>query len=341
MKSLLFKIILPVLAIIAMLGFVTWFNPIQQQHASWFAGEQHYACGNNLTVVLIPNSDSSCNTPDGYQSSVLVKAASGSIGAYHVHWQWNSYWCPTEDPHAPCLSDKQVSTGVDGLTGNNTAFATAVSPRHQPGGQFAGLACGYYQNDFGFYVTSNDNPNQVICGISLNDLGNTNNNASWCHSNVTCALPTATPTQVPPTNTPVPTATATPVPSNTPVPTATPTPTGVPTATPTQPVPTATPGSTNTNNCGNTTQVGVNGSNNNNNCNQNNNQNNNNNSQSQSQTQNNNQTVNITLGNGQQQQQQQQAVLGMTTLPKTGSEGSILFGLLALIPVGWKLRKLV
>lgn len=355
MKNVLLKIVAPLLAIIAMLAFITLYNPVKESQAAWLEGTQHYACGPWLTVQLIPNTETCNGSNNGnissYQSSIIVKASAGNQGAYAVHWKWASYFCPTEDPHAPCLQHEVDSTGVGGLTGNNTAFVTAYSPINRPSGQFAGLTCGYYQNDFAFYVTNNNNPSQIICGISLNNPGAHNQNASWCHTGVTCAVPTPTnsptPTASPtPTNSPTPTATVTPgqiqhqtcqnnacrlVPGPgqntcsqdsdcegpTPTPTATPTPTGMPTATPT-------PGSSCTGDCDN-----------------NNNNNNNQQNQDQNQTQNNDQTVNITLNGSQQQQQVLGASTAPTQLPSTGAESDVLFGLLALIPVGWKIRKLI
>lgn len=170
----------------------------QTTQAAWFTGTQQYACGQYLTVLLTPNSET-CNGSNtgnigSYQSSIKVTAASGSLGAYAVHWKWGSYWCATEDPHAPCVASNaqniQYSSGVDGLTGNNSAYVVANSPVNKPNGQFAGMTCGYYQNDFAFYVTNNDNPNRVICGISLDNPGANNNNASWCHTGTSCVAPT-------------------------------------------------------------------------------------------------------------------------------------------------------
>lgn len=336
MKNLVFKLIVPLLGVIAMLAFVTWFSPIKQQDAAWLQGTQQYACG-NITVHIAPHSENqSCPTGtakiSSYQTAMDIWATGTNPSSYTVHWNWASFWCPT-DSASPCVTGgTQTGEHTASLGTTTTAFSQVTSPT----GQFTGLACGHYQNDFGFYVTNSSG--SKICGISLNNLGFTNNNATWCHSG-TCVVPTATPTQ--PVNTPTATPTLpvnTPTPTPTGVPTATPTPTGAPTATPTE-IPTATPTGVNTNSCDNTTQIG---SGNNNNCNQNINNNNNNNEQSQSQTQNNNQTVNITLASsGQQQQQQVLAATAPTELPKTGPEAPILFGLLSLIPVGWKLRKLV
>ncbi len=371
MKKVFFQIVLPLLGIAGILGFITLYKPvtIKQQQAAWQVNDiQTYPCGQYLKVQLIPSYAPACDSNGynssltSYQTSVQVKALNDasfqSHGQYHVHWKWASYWCSTEDPHAPCIASNASATtekdGDDGLTGNNSIFVTAESRNIQPTGQFAGLACGYYQTDFAFYVTDN-NTNQTVCGISINDPASNNQNAAWCHTGTTCTVPPATPTTgvtVTPTVTPTtgvtvtPTATPTSTPDcdgdtdtsdpsedqecTTPTPTATPTPTGIPTATPT---------SVSNNNCDDETQVATNGSNNNSNCNQNNN--NNNNNQSQSQTQNNNQTVNITLGNGQQQQQQVLAATAPTQLPSTGAGSDVLFGLLALVPVGWKIRKLV
>ena len=300
---------LVVVAALAYLNFVAIPKP-QKTQAAWFEGQQHYACGPYLTVLLTPNSET-CNGSNtgnigSYQSSIKVTAAAGSQGAYAVHWKWASYFCPTENPSAPCLQNEKDSSGVNGLTGDNKAFVTAYSPVNAPSGQYAGQVCGYYQNDFAFYVTNNNNPNQIICGISLNNPGTLNNNASWCHTGKSCTVPTPTPT-VTPTPTPTVTPTATPTPSVTPTPTVTPTVTPTPTVVP--PTPTPTPFGC-TSDCNNT-------------------------------------TVNVTQTQS-QQQQQQQAVLAAsvapassaTQLPSTGAGADVLFGLIGLLPIGFKLRKL-
>jgi hypothetical protein len=344
MKNVIFKLIVPLLGIIAMLGFITLYNPIQQQDAKWLEGAQQYSCdGGKVVVHIDPASENpSCSTGTNstathYQTGMNV-SATGATSDYTIHWGWASYWCQNSST-SPCLDHSVVNASSHALSSSFIAY----SQDRGATGSFAGQACGVYQNDFGFYVTKNST-NATVCGISLNNLGNTNNNAAWCNTRGTCQAPTNTP--MPPTATPTqpeqPTATPTlpEQPTATPTqpeqqPTATPTPTGV--------VATATPTGTNTNNCDNTNQSG---NNDNNNCNQNNNnnnnENNNNNQQQQQQTQNNNQTVNISLGSGQQQQQQVlAAATAPTTLPKTGAETPIILGLLSLIPVGWKLRKLV
>ncbi len=241
-----------------------------QNHAAWqVTQEQHYACGGNLTVLMdldnatkgFSNGESpDCTGGSGYisdgslkafRSSLILRAQSGSAGAYTVHWKWDSFWCPNEDPHAPCLTPIG-STGeqTGGLTGDNAIYVTATSKTFPNNPQ----ACGYFQNDFGFFVVDN-NSGATLCGISLSNLGNTNNNASWCHTGTSCSNSTPTPTPTPttpvtpPTNTPTitpgvtvtdtPTATVTPTPTgptSTPNPSNTPTPTGNPTATPTAPV---------------------------------------------------------------------------------------------------------
>lgn len=228
-------------------------NQTVSQNASWAVPqEQHYACGGNLTVLMDTAPENpvctSGSISDGslksFQSTVILKASSGSVGAYTVHWKWDSFWCPHEDPHAPCLSPIG-STGeqTGGLTGNGSAFVSATSKALPANPQ----ACGYFQNDFGFYVVSNDNPSQVLCGASLSNLGTTNNNASWCHTNTSCTAPSDTPTPgITVTDTPTPgiTVTDTPTPSDTPTPglTITPTDTPNPSNTPTDtPNPSDTP----------------------------------------------------------------------------------------------------
>lgn len=223
--------------------------PVKTSQAAWWGGgaDQHYQCGPYLRVILHPLNDS-CSTGysssmTSYSSSMTLKAQNDSNfhsqGAYTVKWGVASYWCSQESSSAPCLSNLNDNGGVhtSGLTGDNKAYATLTGGTHSSG-QFAGQACGYYQNDFGFYVYDNNNPGKILCGIyplSVSSLGNTNNDASWCHTGHTCTVPTPTPT-VTPTPTSRPTATPTP----TGRPTATPTPTGNPTATPT-PTTTVTP----------------------------------------------------------------------------------------------------
>lgn len=348
MKKVIFKLIVPLLGIIAMLGFITFFQPIKQQNAAWVVPHtQHYTCG-GVVVYIDPTFESpSCtsgtnSSAASYQSGMRIWAT-GATSDYTIHYNWASFVCPTESS-GPCL---QHGTALGNTAHNLTQAFTAYSQVRSAISPFTGQACGYYQNDFGFYVQKNST-SQVFCSINLNNLGNTNNNASWCHTGRNCQAPTATPTVpvTPPTATPTvpqqiqhmacqqnacrlipgPGANQCTQNSECEAPTATPTVTSTPTVTVTE-QPTATPtqpsSCTDTNNC-------------------NNNNNNNNNEQSQSQTQNNNQSVNITLNGGQQQQQQVLAAsTAPTQLPKTGAESDIIFGLLALIPVGWKLRKLV
>lgn len=225
--------------------------PVKSSDAMWWGNgaDQHYQCGANLRVILHPLADS---CPSGtnssltsYSSSMTLKAQNDSnfhsTGAYTVHYGVASYWCSTENS-GPCLQNLNQNGGVHtgGLTGNNSAYVTLTGGTHSSG-QFSGQACGYYQNDFGFYVTDNST-GKYVCGIyplSVSNLGNTNNDASWCHTGKTCTVPTPTPTHVP-TATPTPTHAPTPTPTH--VPSATPTPTGRPSATPTPTcTPTATP----------------------------------------------------------------------------------------------------
>ncbi len=227
-----------------------WFGALHQQQLQQRAafqvpGQQHYACGPSLTVLLTPLSEVPDCTQNGgnvaglksFQSSVTIRAQAGSQGAYTVHWMWVQFWCATEDPHAPCYDNmsvrKDVSPSEEGLTGDNAAYVTAVSDVKTPSAGYA--ACGYYQNDFGFSVYDNANPGVMLCGVTLdaNQIAHsTNNNASWCHSGVSCT--------VSPTPTPTLTVTPTPTVSPTPTDTPSPTPTGT-TPTPTTVTPTLTP----------------------------------------------------------------------------------------------------
>ena len=336
MKNVLVKIVLPLAAIVTMLGGLMWLSPIQSQQAAWQVPHtQSYPCG-GITVNVALGSATTCDSNGynhsmtSYNASVDISATGSNLSSYTIHSGWNAFWCSTEDPHAPCLSNEVARTNTFTASGNTV---TVSAPTMSPQGQYAGLACGYYQDDFGFYVTNSSGQTVCNANINLSNLGSTNNNASWCHTGTTCSVPTPTSTPTPrltPTSTPTPgitiTPTATPTPTdcdgdydNSPesdcvTPTATTTPTNAPTATPT-------PVSGNNNCTGDS-------------C-------NNNQQQQQQQTQNNNQTVNITLGNQQQQQQEVLAATAPTQLPSTGAGSDVVFGLLALIPVGWKIRKLI
>lgn len=243
-----------------------------QQHAAWFTGQQEYYCNQALTVELIPLPEDPQECQSGtfsnanhFQTTVLVKAKQGSQGAYTVKWRWLSFWCPNEDPHAPCVfsnagatADTGVQTG--GLTGENSAFVTAKSSMIAVPSQYAGQTCGYYQTDFAFYVYDNTDQATLLCTkISASQLSDanyivdTNNNAAWCHTNTTCTSTTVTPSPTPtvpvtPTNTPTPTITPTPgvtsTPTPTPGPTATPTPILSVTPTPRPTLPPTGPGNT-------------------------------------------------------------------------------------------------
>ncbi len=269
------KIIALILFVILLIAIpVTLKFGVQQQQnvvqkAAWFTGQQEYYCNQALTVQLIPLPEDPQECQGGtfsganhFQTTILVKAKPGSLGAYTVKWRWVSFWCPNEDPHAPCVFSNAAATAdtgvqTSGLTGENSAFATAKSAMITPPAQYAGQVCGYYQTDFAFYVYDNTNQATLLCtkinASQLNDpkfIADTNNNAAWCHTNTSCTnvtpSPTATPTPpVTPTNTPTPTptpgVTSTPTPTPTPGPSATPTPTPTPGPTAT---PTPTPGIT-------------------------------------------------------------------------------------------------
>lgn len=363
MRNLLLKVILPLGAIIGMLAFITLFNPIKQSIAGTGGYYNMDVCGN---LVALNNGavteNPTCGTKDdpisnisSYQTSVTIENTAGYTISGNFYWY--RYWCQYDNGQWNCGGpDDPVSHNGTWNTVDTIPFTLGPGEQKTISSGTTNnpmnMACGVYQNDFSFSYDNGKctpgtpptktSPAKKFFTMNWGYCKTTNPNCTVAPTATPTQAPTATPTQpvaTPTTPVATPTVTATPTQG----PTATPSPTGAPTATPTLPV--ATPTSTTTNNCDNTTQIAVNGSNDNNNCNQNNNNNNNNNtnSQSQSQTQNNNQTVNITLGSGQQQQQQQvlAASTGPTTLPKTGAESDILFGLLALIPVGWKIRKLV
>ncbi len=339
MRKVFFQLVLPLVGIAGILGFITLTNPIQHEQASWqIPYGQHYACG-GITVYLAPAAESpsacSSGTAPGmtsYRSTIDIWAQGSNMSNYTVHYNWLSFWC--QQKGTPCTGSGH-ETGIQTMPASSAIVSLSSIPMSAQG-QFAGKACGFYQNDFGFYVTDNQGNKVCNAALDLNNLQNANNNASTCDTGTSCV---AAPTPIPVhhTATPIKTVQPTATPTQQPIPTATPT--GQPTATPTQiPIPTAT--STNTGNCSGTTQVGVNGSNNNNNCNQN--TNNNSNAQSQTQTQNNNQTVNISLqGPAPTQTQIVLAAATIPQLPNTGAGSDVLFGLLALVPIGWKIRKLV
>lgn len=234
---------------------------VTTNHAAFqVPGQQHYSCGPSLTLLLTPLPESpDCSGNSGYvhgltsfQSGVVLKAQTGSVGAYTVHWMWVQFWCATEDPHAPCYDNMTTRTDQTsderGITGNGHQYVTAMSSVKSPANGYS--ACGYYQNDFGFAVYNNDNPNQMLCGETLdaNSIAHsTNNNASWCHSGVVCSAvtPTSTPTPTPTQGvTPTPTLTPTPGPSTTPTPGPTATPTIGVTVTPGPTLPPTGPGNT-------------------------------------------------------------------------------------------------
>jgi hypothetical protein len=189
------------------------------QHAAWSVPQtQTYFCNNNLSVnLIISNENPSCPTGyirDGslksFQSSVILQASSNSTGEYTVFWDWAQFWCPVEDQHLPCTQNSSDHPKNSGLTGHGGGADTLIltSDVKTPASPFNGLACGYYQNDFGFYIVDhNDSTQAHLCShnivLDTSHLQNTNNNASWCHTGVvSCAVPGGTPT---PTVTPVPT----------------------------------------------------------------------------------------------------------------------------------------
>lgn len=380
MKSLFFKVVLPVFVIAGILGFITLYNPIQQEHAScgghptgpggnWCEGNQQYTYDNGGIIVYINPQQNSCSSrTTSFSASMNVSGGGTNPGGYTIHWGWLNNFCTAPGQCDNSNSSDTTGMATGSLSGNSSTTATSASL--SPSGSFAGLACGDYQADFGFYVIRNrDRAN--VGGISLGDLNNTNNNATWCNTGNTCNPPTATPT---PTNTPTPTST--PTPTNTPTPTVTPGPTATPTPpvdcdgdqdasdpaedqecaptstptptvtptgtiTPTQtPTPTMTPvpgedcdedfdNSNPSTDCPNATpttpvvnictgdsckvEICTGDS-----C-----------------------KVSICTGNSCQPQQQVLGASTPTQLPSTGAESDVLFGLLALVPVAWKIRKLV
>ena len=229
------------------------------QHAAWYVNRtQHYYCNSSLSVDLLlggingnynvsesPDCSSGTNTSaTSFQSSMVIQASKGSIGSYTVHWMWAQFWC-SNNQTSPCLQNGIPTSGTGALSpsGSNTPAVIAQSAVKGASSPYAGQACGVYQNDFGFYITNNNDPNHThLCSsvsLSVSSLGQTNNNASWCNIGKTCAGPTATPTPTKPP-TPTPTVTPTGLPTNTP----TVTPTSIPTNTPTPTLPINTPTNT-------------------------------------------------------------------------------------------------
>ncbi len=278
-----------------------------------------------------------------------------SDGIYTVTYNTETWVCTAAHPTGPngnfqCLQNGKFDSRT--INVQNSANVTTLARSTSELG-FSN-ACGSYQTDFSFYYTDHSGH---FCrfGTPFITLG-----YSTCTTNINCVhtTPTPTPTSVPtptptvkPTPTPTPPAggsptptpthAPTPTPTNMPTPTPThiptPTPTSIPTPTPTAgptptgnptPAPTATPNPTPTavpTNVPTPTptlsvatptpqSIVINNTNNNTN----------------------NNTVNVTVT-------PQQQVLAVsttpTTLPATGPIGSVVFGLLGLIPLGLKFRK--
>lgn len=205
------------------------------QNAAFLKGQQHYACG-EITVYLTPDSKDACSTGTNkqltsYQTNIFISATGTNKDKYTVHWKWAQFWCNSDATTGSCLDNEtQTSEQTANLGGDPIP---AQSADRSPIAPFTGQACGAYQYDFGFYVT--DNSGKWICGLStMKDLGNTNNNASFCHTTNKCSPPT-TPTNTP-TDSPTPGVTITPTDSPTPDITITPTDTVTPTDTPTPPI---------------------------------------------------------------------------------------------------------
>ena len=246
--------------IIALLPILLWQVKQQQtinQNAAFIKGQQQYPC-NDIVVYITPDTNDNCSTGTNpqltsYQSTILISATGANKSKYTVHWKWAQFWCNSAATNGACLDGESDTSEQSGNLGNTI---TASSQRRQASGSFAGQACGFYQNDFGFYVTNSSG--QWVCGIStMKDLKNTNNNAAFCHTTNVCSGPTPTPTipqdtptpTIPedsptptlPVDSPTPTLTIdtpTPtIPQDTPNPSATPTPTSNPTDTPTPTTP--------------------------------------------------------------------------------------------------------
>lgn len=218
------------------------------QHAA-FSSHQQYACGGNIVISL----DAGLETPDcstgvnalatSYKSSVVVSATGANLSGYTVHWKWSSFWCNSGATSGSCTSGEKPISGTFNLS---TQPQTVSSFPMTPATLYTGQACGFYQNDFGFYVT--DTSGTWVCGLSdISNLGSKNNFYSSCHTgNVCTTVVTPTPTNSPtPTDTPIPSLSPTLTPTDTPTPGLTITPTDTPTpTTPNVPTDTPTPGVT-------------------------------------------------------------------------------------------------
>ncbi|HXS15266.1 MAG TPA: hypothetical protein VN711_04000 [Candidatus Saccharimonadales bacterium] len=293
-------------------------------------------CGNLLTVTT---SESACNAMYGADYTVASKGQS-----FDLIYNSQAYYCtnphPTEGSQAgrpTCLESGTTATGSRYIAPGATATIHIADPIQN--------ACGSAQTDLSFDVFQN--------GTKVCSYGNPNMVWGWsfCSTNQTCGprttpapMPaTITPTSAPFTPTPQPMI-VTPIPSQTIV---TPIPTMPPTLTPPPPVV-----PNNISSSSGCTEISQNGTMNNANC----------QSQSldQNQVQNNNQviqnnannssSVNLTVAQPAQSQQPLQQTLAAQTvapapqsmqqLPSTGGEGQVLFGLLSLIPIGIRLKKI-
>ncbi len=253
-------------------------------------------------------------------------------------------WTTSQSAQAACSSDNHATIAVSFTnTESNTSLGMNVIATDSQTGTINNMGTVAAQQTKTAIMTTNQNSlnnGTVTFHLTWSSGASGTDQRTASYSSVSCQAPTPTPTTAPtpsptvaPTATPTPTTMPTPTPTPTVAPIATPTPTPAqdcdndgdtagtdeeneecitptPTATPTSvPTPTPTEGPTPT------PVIIVNNTNNNTN----------------------NNTVNITNN-------PQQSILAASTaptaLPKTGPIDGVVFGLLSLIPVGLKFRKM-
>ncbi len=229
-------------------------------------------------------------------------------------------WTTSQSAQAACSSDSHATIAVSFTnTESNSSLGMNVIATDSQTGTINNMGTVAAQQTKTAIMTTGQNSlnnGTVTFHLTWASGASGTDQRTASYSSVTCQAPTPTPTTAPtPTPTVAPTATPTPTSTPTPTvaPTATPTPTSAPTpsVTPTDtPTPTAAPTEAPTP----TPVIVINNTNNNTN----------------------NNTVNVTVP--------QQAILAASTtptaLPKTGPVDGVLFGLLTLIPVGLKFRKM-
>ncbi len=244
------------------------------QNAS-FSGDQFDTCGNiKISFVETPPACLNGATAPGMttHSSQITATLIKTIGSgNHIQLDWNgiSYWCPTHASlsNSSCFLNPVPLNGQCTLTDTNKSCTMALKP-HSPSGQYAGLACGYYQDDYAFnyhsgsfggtgchwgsynFTADNAPGGALYCNAGDCHINNTPTPTPFSTSTPTPPLtdtptPILTPTDTPtpiltPTDTPILTPTDTPTPGPSETPTDTPTGTLTPTDTPT-PGPSATP----------------------------------------------------------------------------------------------------